>query len=81
MKLLVTLAILSLAAATSLAYDPDLLQDICVAINNINDGVFVNGKFCKDPKMATADDFLFTGLALRMRYWFIVFYATRASDV
>ncbi|KAI4338599.1 hypothetical protein MLD38_023637 [Melastoma candidum] len=60
MKLLITLAILSLAAATSLAYDPDLLQDICVAINNTDDGVFVNGKFCKDPKMATADDFVFT---------------------
>lgn len=24
--------------------------------------VFVNGKFCKDPKLATADDFLFRGL-------------------
>ncbi|KAI4303051.1 hypothetical protein MLD38_038730 [Melastoma candidum] len=60
MKLLITLVTLSLAAATSLAYDPDLLQDICVAINNTNDGVFVNGKFCKDLKLATADDFPFT---------------------
>jgi quercetin dioxygenase-like cupin family protein len=24
--------------------------------------VFVNGKFCKDPKLATADDFFFSGL-------------------
>ncbi|KAF4348415.1 hypothetical protein G4B88_010805 [Cannabis sativa] len=24
--------------------------------------VFVNGKFCKDPKLANADDFFFTGL-------------------
>ncbi|KAF9590307.1 hypothetical protein IFM89_033715 [Coptis chinensis] len=28
----------------------------------ITDGVFVNGKFCKDPKLATANDFFFSGL-------------------
>nr|CAN74480.1 hypothetical protein VITISV_042844 [Vitis vinifera] len=26
------------------------------------DGVFVNGKFCKDPKLASADDFFYYGL-------------------
>ena len=26
--------------------------------------VFVNGKFCKDPKLATADDFFFSGLQI-----------------
>ncbi|KAK3439353.1 hypothetical protein EUGRSUZ_C04202, partial [Eucalyptus grandis] len=48
--------------ATALAYDPSPLQDICVATNDLESGVFVNGKFCKDPKQATADDFVFMGL-------------------
>uniref|UniRef100_A0A5B7A003 Germin-like protein n=1 Tax=Davidia involucrata TaxID=16924 RepID=A0A5B7A003_DAVIN len=43
------------------ASDPSPLQDFCVAVNETT-GVFVNGKFCKDPKLATADDFFFTGL-------------------
>ncbi|KAK4589582.1 hypothetical protein RGQ29_020234 [Quercus rubra] len=28
-----------------------LCKDFCVAINDIKSGVFVNGKFCKDPAM------------------------------
>ncbi|KAL9379277.1 hypothetical protein Peur_027759 [Populus x canadensis] len=36
--------------------------DFCVAINDTKDGVFVNGKFCKDPKLATENDFFFSGL-------------------
>ncbi|WJX82579.1 hypothetical protein P8452_65319 [Trifolium repens] len=44
----------------SFAFDPSPLQDFCVAINDTKDGVFVNGKFCKDPKLATADDFFFS---------------------
>ncbi|KAK3437591.1 hypothetical protein EUGRSUZ_C02258 [Eucalyptus grandis] len=54
--------ILALATAIALAYDPSPLQDICVATNNLDSGVFVNGRFCKDPNQATADDFLFMGL-------------------
>uniref|UniRef100_A0A2N9FUA7 Germin-like protein n=1 Tax=Fagus sylvatica TaxID=28930 RepID=A0A2N9FUA7_FAGSY len=35
----------------------------CVALNNSSDSVvFFNGKVCKDPKLATADDFYFAGL-------------------
>ncbi|XP_043689742.1 putative germin-like protein 2-1 [Telopea speciosissima] len=52
----------ALASTLSCAYDPSPLQDICVAIKNPNSAVLVNGKFCKDSKLATADDFLFTGL-------------------
>ncbi|KAL8494352.1 hypothetical protein ACS0TY_025242 [Phlomoides rotata] len=38
------------------------LQDFCVAVNDSNAAVFVNGKICKDPKMVTAEDFFFAGL-------------------
>ncbi|KAA8536836.1 hypothetical protein F0562_029314 [Nyssa sinensis] len=44
------------------ASDPSPLQDFCVAVNDSRIGVFVNGKFCKDPNLTTADDFYFTGL-------------------
>ncbi|KAM7251832.1 hypothetical protein ACFE04_023715 [Oxalis oulophora] len=48
------------------ASDPSPLQDFCVAINDATlvGGLFVNGKFCKDPKLVTADDFFFKGLDL-----------------
>uniref|UniRef100_A0A2N9GJ55 Germin-like protein n=1 Tax=Fagus sylvatica TaxID=28930 RepID=A0A2N9GJ55_FAGSY len=59
---LVTLALLALATSLASAYDPSPLQDFCVAINNTNSAVFVNGKFCKDPAVVTADDFFFPGL-------------------
>ncbi|KAG8478995.1 hypothetical protein CXB51_028872 [Gossypium anomalum] len=44
------------------ASDPSPLQDFCVALNSTKHAVFVNGKLCKDPKLATADDFFFSGL-------------------
>ncbi|KAI5442320.1 hypothetical protein KIW84_011405 [Lathyrus oleraceus] len=47
-------------ASCALAFDPSPLQDFCVAINDTKNGVFVNGKFCKDPKLATANDFFFS---------------------
>ncbi|KAL5069607.1 hypothetical protein RYX36_020494 [Vicia faba] len=47
-------------ASCALAFDPSPLQDFCVAINDTNNGVFVNGKLCKDPKLATANDFFFS---------------------
>ncbi|KAI4383186.1 hypothetical protein MLD38_009053 [Melastoma candidum] len=46
---------------STLAYDPDLLQDICVALPS--SGVKVNGFACKSEANATADDFSFGGLA------------------
>ncbi|KAE8726905.1 Germin-like protein subfamily 1 member 7 [Hibiscus syriacus] len=52
------LILLGLASAT----DPSPLQDFCVAINDAKNGVFVNGKLCKDPKLATPEDFFFSGL-------------------
>ncbi|KAL6175735.1 hypothetical protein ACLB2K_052374 [Fragaria x ananassa] len=44
------------------ASDPSSLQDFCVALKNTD--VFVNGKFCKDPKLVTEDDFFFDGLRM-----------------
>ncbi|KAM7269790.1 hypothetical protein ACFE04_025287 [Oxalis oulophora] len=44
------------------AHDPSPLQDFCVATNNVKNGVIVNGKLCKDPKLVTAEDFFFSGL-------------------
>ncbi|KAF5961896.1 hypothetical protein HYC85_003105 [Camellia sinensis] len=58
--ILVTIAIMALASTLVSASDPSPLQDFCVAINNSD--VFVNGKVCKDPKLATADDFFFSSL-------------------
>ncbi|KAK1584567.1 hypothetical protein Q3G72_034079 [Acer saccharum] len=52
----------ALASSLASASDPSPLQDFCVAINDTKNVVFVNGKFCKDPKLATPNDFFFSGL-------------------
>jgi len=57
--LILITTLLALAFSSS-AFDPSPLQDFCVAINDPKNGVFVNGKFCKDPKLATPDDFFFS---------------------
>ncbi|RWR81890.1 putative germin-like protein 2-1 [Cinnamomum micranthum f. kanehirae] len=54
------LVLLSLTSTLIHAYDPSPLQDICVA--DLKSAVFVNGRVCKDPKLAKADDFFFEGL-------------------
>ncbi|KAJ9128980.1 hypothetical protein P3X46_034266 [Hevea brasiliensis] len=59
---LVAFVLLALSSSFAFAFDPSPLQDFCVAINDPKDGVFVNGKFCKDPMLATANDFSFSGL-------------------
>ncbi|RZC49451.1 hypothetical protein C5167_017882 [Papaver somniferum] len=48
-----------LASVSSIvdANDPGSVQDFCVAARNPNSAVFVNGQFCKDPKLAVAEDF------------------------
>ncbi|KAG7615979.1 Germin-like protein subfamily 1 member 8 [Arabidopsis thaliana] len=64
-KSLSFLAALSLFALTLplvIASDPSPLQDFCVGVNTPADGVFVNGKFCKDPRIVSADDFFFSSL-------------------
>ncbi|KAL5837590.1 hypothetical protein ACOSQ3_014759 [Xanthoceras sorbifolium] len=59
---LVASLFLALASSLASASDPSPLQDFCVAINDTKNAVFVNGKFCKDPKLATPNDFFFSGL-------------------
>ncbi|GAU20592.1 hypothetical protein TSUD_297650 [Trifolium subterraneum] len=56
------ISLLALASSVAFAYDPSPLQDFCVAINDTKTGVFVNGRFCKDPKLVNANDFFFQGL-------------------
>ncbi|CAN0892807.1 Germin-like protein subfamily 1 member 16 [Linum grandiflorum] len=57
-------SLLALASTLVVAYDPAILQDFCVAINDQTspDAVFVNGKVCKNPSLATIDDFTYSGL-------------------
>ncbi|XP_008466206.1 germin-like protein subfamily 2 member 4 [Cucumis melo] len=43
------------------AFDPDLLQDLCVA--DTSKGIKVNGFPCKEDTNITASDFFFAGLA------------------
>ncbi|KAK7856306.1 germin-like protein subfamily 1 member 14 [Quercus suber] len=63
---IVTVALFALAFSLASASDPDPLQDFCVALKDYSDysksAVFVNGKFCKDPKLVKPEDFFFEGL-------------------
>ncbi|XP_010672556.2 putative germin-like protein 2-1 [Beta vulgaris subsp. vulgaris] len=45
----------------SIASDPAPLQDFCIAVNDPNSAVLVNGNHCKNPKEVTIDDFLYKG--------------------
>ncbi|KAF5175458.1 Germin-like protein [Thalictrum thalictroides] len=45
----------------TLASDPDMLQDICVA--DLSSGIKINGFGCKELSNVTAADFFFDGLA------------------
>ncbi|RZC92401.1 hypothetical protein C5167_004007 [Papaver somniferum] len=58
-KVAVKQAAVFLASVSSIvnANDPGSVQDFCVAARNPNSAVFVNGQFCKDPKLAVAEDF------------------------
>ncbi|KAL3754320.1 hypothetical protein ACJRO7_001538 [Eucalyptus globulus] len=53
--------VVSAVLSSALAYDPDMLQDICVASNSSD--VKVNGFACKSEANVTASDFAFEGLA------------------
>ncbi|KFK33215.1 hypothetical protein AALP_AA6G345500 [Arabis alpina] len=59
---LASVSLLALTLSLAFAYDPSPVQDFCVATTTSTNGVFVNGKFCKDPKLARIEDFVFTGL-------------------
>ncbi|CAH9078655.1 unnamed protein product [Cuscuta europaea] len=60
MPVTIALAIVVVALVASplaCAYDPDKLQDFCVAIKDSDANVFVNGKICKNIAEVNADDF------------------------
>ncbi|KAK8634132.1 hypothetical protein V6N13_014961 [Hibiscus sabdariffa] len=63
-QVLLAISLFTLAFSFTCASDPGPLQDFCVALKDAknDDAVFVNGKFCKDPKLVTAEDFFFSGL-------------------
>ncbi|KAF2287485.1 hypothetical protein GH714_000868 [Hevea brasiliensis] len=62
MKAFHFLLLLALAFSFASAFDPSHLQDFCVAISDPRNAAFVNGKFCKNPNLAVAGDFSFSGL-------------------
>ncbi|CAI9753026.1 unnamed protein product [Fraxinus pennsylvanica] len=62
-RFLISILIISFVSFTH-AFDPNPLQDFCVAVNDAEAKVFVNGKICKDPNTVSADDFLFRGLKI-----------------
>ncbi|XP_020586430.1 putative germin-like protein 2-1 [Phalaenopsis equestris] len=57
---LLLIALLALPTSFVIATDPPQLQDFCVA--DINSNIILNGLVCKNPKLVSAKDFLFTGL-------------------
>ncbi|KAL8473342.1 hypothetical protein ACS0TY_030246 [Phlomoides rotata] len=59
---LLVVILMSGLAIFSYASDPSPLQDFCVAVNDSEASVFVNGKICKNPNMVVAEDFFLSGL-------------------
>ncbi|KAL8477375.1 hypothetical protein ACS0TY_029614 [Phlomoides rotata] len=59
---LLVVILMSGLATFSYASDPGPLQDFCVAVNDSEASVFVNGKICKNPNMVVAEDFFLSGL-------------------
>ncbi|KAG5625784.1 hypothetical protein H5410_011002 [Solanum commersonii] len=56
-SLIIAIAIMAVISSMSHASDPSPLQDFCVAVDDTKNAVFVNGKFCKDPKLVVVEDF------------------------
>ncbi|KAF8369487.1 hypothetical protein HHK36_032494 [Tetracentron sinense] len=57
------LGLVVLTCSLAFAFEPSPLQDFCVA--DPSSSARVNGLVCKDPKLAEAKDFSFSGLHLR----------------
>ncbi|XP_048552318.1 germin-like protein 5-1, partial [Triticum urartu] len=58
--LLLALAVVALGSGHVVAFDPNPLQNFCVA--DPTSKVHENGVACKDPAAVVAEDFLFGGL-------------------
>ncbi|KAJ6334804.1 hypothetical protein OIU78_011628 [Salix suchowensis] len=61
MAAIATYLVIFAVISSALAYDPDMLQDLCVA--NTSAGIKVNGFTCKAGTNITEADFFFDGLA------------------
>ena len=61
-RVLAFFALFAMAFYMAYATDPNQLQDFCVATNDPNNALFVNGLFCKNPDQVNENDFLFRGL-------------------
>ncbi|GAB4848233.1 Germin-like protein sub 2 member 4 [Ancistrocladus abbreviatus] len=59
---LVVLVVAAISAAPTLASDPDMLQDLCVA--DVSSEIKVNGFTCKPMASVTPNDFFFAGIAM-----------------
>ncbi|XP_021726530.1 germin-like protein 8-2 [Chenopodium quinoa] len=59
---LVYLTFLAMSSYMAYATDPTQLQDFCVAVNDPNSELFVNGLLCKNPMDAKPEDFFKDGL-------------------
>uniref|UniRef100_A0A6V7QYG1 Germin-like protein n=1 Tax=Ananas comosus var. bracteatus TaxID=296719 RepID=A0A6V7QYG1_ANACO len=57
---ILALTLLALVSSQAIASDPSPLQDFCV--RDKNSPIFVNGFVCKDPNVATPEDFFLPGL-------------------
>ncbi|KAF9605161.1 hypothetical protein IFM89_014152 [Coptis chinensis] len=60
--IIIFLSLLVFTCSFALAFEPSPLQDFCIA--DSTSSARVNGVVCKDPKLAQANDFFFSGLHL-----------------
>ncbi|KAH6788221.1 hypothetical protein C2S52_007773 [Perilla frutescens var. hirtella] len=60
-QLFLLIAVVSLRSLLVAATDPDPLQDFCVAVNETDVKIYVNGWICKDPTTVKTDDFYYAG--------------------
>ncbi|KAF9605159.1 hypothetical protein IFM89_014150 [Coptis chinensis] len=60
--IIIFLSLLVFTCSFALAFEPSPLQDFCIA--DSTSSARVNGLVCKDPKLAQANDFFFSGLHL-----------------
>uniref|UniRef100_K4CW26 Germin-like protein n=1 Tax=Solanum lycopersicum TaxID=4081 RepID=K4CW26_SOLLC len=84
MRWLITILVIATFFSSQLAYayDDNPLQNICVAVQDSNTSVFVNGKICKDPKLANADDFFTWGFNISGETIYKKYgYATKIVDI
>ncbi|KAH6769432.1 hypothetical protein C2S51_014768 [Perilla frutescens var. frutescens] len=79
-QLFLFIAVVSLRSLLVAASDPDPLQDFCVAVNETDVKIYVNGWICKDPTTVKTDDFYYAG-ALNVPHEIVSPYGTALTSV